>query len=447
MPPKKASQKGSSLQELLSNLTMLVENEEHESVVAVADKLLAQNPSDKKTFKTKIIALIKADKYSTALSELAKNTVVTNDELTLERAYCLYRVGKLEDANGLIDQALSSQQLGAADSRGLKHLKAQIAYRQDKFADAKAIYDDLASGLQYMVDGEDHDVLVNSLAIQTQQRWWNQNVQPTGNVQVVSHEQAYNLATLKLSENKYNEALALLAQAKQMAQSLEGLSESEIQDELSPILIQAAYVHALLGEIKEASEILSGFNILSDTDPLTKDLLINNILALHDNHPAYNLSNPHVTLRHLDSVVQTVSSKSSYIKFQRKIISENRLSVEYLAGKEIAVKKGIKRHLEEFPEDEGVRLLTFRPAILDPFSTGGKYSNKNVLKRALKRFSSGEKTNVALGVAIIQLLMEKKKVDHAAEILEQMFKSGVPRYAGLVAVEREIFGLQGRKSI
>lgn len=126
MPPKKASQKGSSLQELLSNLTMLVENEEHESVVAVADKLLAQNPSDKKTFKTKIIALIKADKYSTALSELAKNTVVTNDELTLERAYCLYRVGKLEDANGLIDQALSSQQLGAADSRGLKHLKAQI---------------------------------------------------------------------------------------------------------------------------------------------------------------------------------------------------------------------------------------------------------------------------------------------------------------------------------
>lgn len=252
-----------------------------------------------------------------------------------------------------------------------------------------------------------------------------------------------------------------------MAQSLEGLSESEIQDELSPILIQAAYVHALLGEIKEASEILSGFNILrylipfstyyslftdkllchSDTDPLTKDLLINNILALHDNHPAYNLSNPHVTLRHLDSVVQTVSSKSSYIKFQRKIISENRLSVEYLAGKEIAVKKGIKRHLEEFPEDEGVRLLTFRPAILDPFSTGGKYSNKNVLKRALKRFSSGEKTNVALGVAIIQLLMEKKKVDHAAEILEQMFKSGVPRYAGLVAVEREIFGLQGRKSI
>lgn len=59
-------------------------------------------------------------------------------------------------------------------------------------------------------------MLVNSLAIQTQQRWWNQNVQPTGNVQVVSHEQAYNLATLKLSENKYNEALALLAQAKRM---------------------------------------------------------------------------------------------------------------------------------------------------------------------------------------------------------------------------------------
>ncbi|KAK7207407.1 hypothetical protein BZA70DRAFT_271202 [Myxozyma melibiosi] len=439
MPPKKTNQKA-SLQDLLANLTVHVTNEEHDSVVAVADKVLAQNPSDSKARKAKIIALVKVDRYAEALAELEKSP--EEKGLELEKAYSLYRLGKLEDANAAIDKAVAGE-VGGAALRGLKHLKAQIAYRQDKFAEAKAIYDDLSSG-PYMVGGEDHDVLVNSLAIQTQQRWWNEDVEPTPAMSASSHEHAYNLATLKISEQKYDEALKLLAQAKEMAQSVDGLSESELQDELYPILIQAAYVHILQGDSTAASEILSGLEITSATEPLVRDLVIQNSLALGTD-ATYNLSNPHVTLRQLDSVQQTAASKSAYIKFQRKLISQNRLSVEYLAGKESAVKRGIKRHLEEFPEDEGVRMLTFQPALLDPFATGGKYSSKNVLGRALKRFAK-DKSNVALGIAIVQLLLEQKKIDHAAEILEQMQKSGVPRYPGLVAVEHEVFELQGRRA-
>ncbi|KAK9247953.1 hypothetical protein V1506DRAFT_530278 [Lipomyces tetrasporus] len=435
--PKKDT---ASLQELLEKLTVHALNDEHTFVLDLANKLLRQDPTDIKAKKAKVVALIKLDQYSEALKVFGDDELKPN-ELALERAYCLYRLGKLELANDLIVVAIEKGESSVVEQRGLLHLKAQIAYRLEKFADAEETYDELSRG-PYLVEGEDHDVLVNVLAIQTQQRWWNLASAPAPNPTIVSHEQAFNMASLKIGDRQYGDALLLLKQAKELAQAIEGLSEKEVQDELYPILIQAAYVHILLGEKDEAAEILSGFDTQSISEPHIKDLIVHNLLYLA-NVPGYDDSNPHVNLRLLDSIVQSKTSGSAYINFQRRLLHKNRLAVEYRVGKESAVKKGVKRHLDEFPEDQVIRLLTFRPAVLDPFSTGGRYSNKNILDRALKKFSK-EPSNIGLGLACVQMLIERNNADHAAQIVEQILSSGVPTYPGLVAVAVQLYESQGR---
>ncbi|KAK9322370.1 hypothetical protein V1517DRAFT_323597 [Lipomyces orientalis] len=437
MPKKNTA----SLQELLEKLTVHALNDEHTFVLDLANKLLRQDPTDIKAKKAKLVALIKLDQYSEALTVFGDDELKPN-ELALERAYCLYRLGKLELANDLLVGAIENGESNSVvEQRGLLHLKAQIAYRLEKFADAKETYDELSRG-PYLVEGEDHDVLVNVLAIQTQQRSWNLASAPAPSTTIVSHEQAFNMASLKIGDRQYGDALLLLKQAKELAQAIEGLSEKEVQDELYPILIQAAYVHILLGEKDEAAEILSGFDTQSISEPHIKDLIVHNLLYLA-NVPGYDNSNPHVNLRLLDSIVRTKTSGSAYINFQRRLLQKNRLAVEYRVGKETAVKKGIKRHLHEFPEDQVIRLLTFRPAVLDPFSTGGRYSTKNILDRALKKFSK-EPSNIGLGLACVQMLIEKKNADHAAQIVEEILLSGVPRYPGLVAVAVQLYESQGR---
>ncbi|KAK9370862.1 hypothetical protein V1509DRAFT_615000 [Lipomyces kononenkoae] len=436
MPKKETA----SLQELLEKLTVHAQNDEHTLVVDLANRLLKHNSSDVRAKKAKQVALIKLDRYAEALKVFGDDELKPC-ELALERAYCLYKLGKLEAAKVLTDNAIRSGEDNATQQRGLLHLKAQIEYRLERFPDAAETYD-MLSNSPYLVDGEEHDVLVNILAIQAQQRWWNLISNPVPNATVVSHEQAFNMASLKIGDGHYREALSLLMQAKNLAQALEGLSEKEMQDELYPILIQAAYTHILLGEKDEAAEILSGFDSPSISDPLIKDLIVHNLLYLA-NVPGYDNVNPHINLRLLDSVVQTKSSGSAYINFQRRLLHKNRLAVEYQVGKETLVRRGIKRHLEEFPEDQGVRLLAFRPAVVDPFSTGGKYSDKNILDRLIKKFSK-EPSNVGLGLACIQKLTEKKNVDHAAQIMEQLLASGVPNYPGLVAVAVQLYESQGR---
>ncbi|KAK9460512.1 uncharacterized protein V1516DRAFT_676905 [Lipomyces oligophaga] len=436
MPPKKGGLRGASLQELLEKLNVHVDNEEHTSVIDLADRVLKQDPDDRKALKSKIVALIKLERFDSAL-ELA----LKYSDAILEACYCLYSLGRLDEASAKIDEALVSSSLGPVQTRGLKHLKGQVAYRQERFADAAQVYDELSKS-SFIVDGEAHDVLVNELAINAQQRWWNATTLDVPAVQASSHEQAFNLATVKISEGNCSEALSLLERAKELTLALEDFTAQEIKEELNPILIQASFVHLALGEPEKATEILSTIDLNSTSDPLTRDLVINNLLAA-GSAPGYTNENPHISLRRLDSVKKNKASSGAYIRLQKKMLSRNRLSIEYLAGKEAAVKRGIKLHLEQYPEDGGISILSFRPPILDSFSTGGKFSNKNLLGRSLKRFAK-EPSNVGLGLAIIQMLIEKHNVDRAAQVMNSMLDAGV-RYPGVDAVAKQIKIAQMRK--
>ncbi|KAK9473417.1 uncharacterized protein V1510DRAFT_414988 [Dipodascopsis tothii] len=447
MAPKKSK---ASLTELLEQLTVHSGKEEHEHVLDVANKMLRLEAGDERAVEHKLIALIKLERYAEAV-EFAKGHEL-GTSLALERAYCLYQVGELAGAEALVAEALAGAD--ARTRRGLLHLRAQVAYKAGEFATAAAAYGELGAGA-IAVEHEDYDISVNEVAIAVQRALWGEADEAgagalavarklargeavnLGDSHGVSHEQAYNYACVLVAAEEYADGLALLKRAKALAQQLDGYTDDEIEAETLPINMQAAYVHGVLGHRDEAVAILNALDLAEDG--AARVVVTNNLLAL-SGVPGYDLRNPHVALRLLTAV--PAARERALTKFQRKELARNQLTLEHLCGKENSVKKGIKRHLQAYPADKSVELISIRPGVLDPYATGGKHTTKNLAYRVAKKYER-EPTNVALGLAAVQLMMKDNNTTGANKVLDELLKLSPAQYPALRAVAGRVYQAQG----
>jgi tetratricopeptide (TPR) repeat protein len=87
-----------SLSNLLSQLTIAAAADDHEKAVKVATDVLSADPTNAHAAKQKALALIKLDKYKDALAFLDEATFLNSAEMVLERGFCLYKLGKGDEA-------------------------------------------------------------------------------------------------------------------------------------------------------------------------------------------------------------------------------------------------------------------------------------------------------------------------------------------------------------
>lgn len=108
-----------SLAVLLQNVSI---DEDDEQILKHANNVLKKTKSDQSALRAKLVALIKLDRYNDALRLLegddSKN-VIENTEL--EHAYCLYKVGRINEASELAHKGTA----GEKRKRGLQHVEAQ----------------------------------------------------------------------------------------------------------------------------------------------------------------------------------------------------------------------------------------------------------------------------------------------------------------------------------
>jgi len=104
----------------LESLISITGEVDHTSILKHANNVLKSEKSHKRTLHTKAVALINLDRYDDAFSVLSSPELA--DEAALERAYCLYKLGRLEDA---LAAAVEGARDGGRDERGLKHVEAQ----------------------------------------------------------------------------------------------------------------------------------------------------------------------------------------------------------------------------------------------------------------------------------------------------------------------------------
>ncbi|CUS07705.1 unnamed protein product [Tuber aestivum] len=341
-----------TLESLLSTLSIAGEAD-HVSVLKHANNVLKSEKSHKRALHTKAVALINLDRYEDAFSQLSVPELA--GEAALERAYCLYKLGSLEDA---LAAAVEGNWGDRKDDRGLKHVEAQAAYRLEKFDQAAGIYAGLSRG-GYQAENEDYDMSVNISATNAQLVWANGSAASGGKGNKVdrsaldSFETAFNSACGAIARRAFEQALVLLKRARELGLLLEDLSEEERKVEVAPVLAQEAYVLAKMGRWKEALERSKELDIPSITDTSLKAVATNNEIAITSRLPDYN---PHLSLiTPAGSATTSVSSKA--FLFQSKTLGRNRAVLELEAGKAQAAKKQALAHLQNHPHDSEASVI------------------------------------------------------------------------------------------
>jgi Putative TPR-like repeat len=121
-----SSSSRSNLSSLFSKLSLAASSNDYNKVVEIANDVLKSSPNDVQAAKQKIIALIKLDKYKDALSFLDDCTFLKSEDVVLERGFCLYKLGKGEVAQKVLE---------SGSGRAVDHIRAQNVLSAEDDAD------------------------------------------------------------------------------------------------------------------------------------------------------------------------------------------------------------------------------------------------------------------------------------------------------------------------
>ena len=157
---------------ILSSLLNSSSIDDHEEVLKQANAELKNDKSNQYALHTRVVALLKLDRFDDALRALDDGGDKLAERCALEKVYALYKTGQLEEAAKIVEGS-------DAKSRGIKHVAAQVAYRAEKFEDASKIYKDL-SVQAGTIEGEENDLRINSSAVDVQLEWQGNERTPQG---------------------------------------------------------------------------------------------------------------------------------------------------------------------------------------------------------------------------------------------------------------------------
>lgn len=234
-----------SLASLLQSSSIVDDNE----VLQAANTAISANKNDVVAQQTKVVALLKLDRFDDAIRFIAGCGDSLADHCALEKAYALYKAGQIDEAAAIINDT------GDNDPR-FKHLAAQVAYRAERFQDAASIYREL------LANTDDGDLRINAAAVSAQQEWLGQSSKISGGIPD-TFELCYNVACFEIAKGNYDEATKLLQRAATLCKASEDLGDEDKQAELRPIWVQQAYVYARQGNTKEALDL---YTLLGSTE-------------------------------------------------------------------------------------------------------------------------------------------------------------------------------------
>lgn len=257
---------------MASQLTSLLARasiEDHDEALSFADAALsslkAGSPDYLNAQHTKVVALLRLERYDDALRVIADGGDALASRCLLENGYALYKTGALEDAFTLLMDGSQSEDVSKdpRKDRARRHIAAQVAYRLEKFDEASAMYEELIDGDDDEED-EETDLKINLLAAQAQLEWQGRGdlvpekrKQP-GREDLEAFETAYNAGCGCVARGDLAKASVLLKRAADLCDATDSLTEEDKKIEMLPIILQQAYVLARLGKKEEAAALQRG---------------------------------------------------------------------------------------------------------------------------------------------------------------------------------------------
>jgi signal recognition particle subunit SRP72 len=249
----------------LSSLLSSSSIDDHEELLKKANADLKKDKSNQDALHSRVVSLLKLDRFDDALRALDDGGDRLANRCGLEKAYALYKTGQLEEAGKIVESSSS-------DSRGLKHVAAQVAYRAERFEDAAKIYKEL-SVQDAAIEGEENDLRINSSAADVQLEWQgngdkvDKSRKKPGREDLEAFETAYNAACGYIARGDLGAGSLLLKRARDLCEALDELTDEEKKAEVLPIMVQQAYVFTRMGKLEEAEALQKMIQIAEYVSP------------------------------------------------------------------------------------------------------------------------------------------------------------------------------------
>lgn len=231
----------------LSALLRAADIDDHEQILNAANAALKADKNDHEAEHTKVVALLKLDRFDDALRVISGGGIKLQAVCILEQAYALYKTGKLTEASDVLETR-------GLEKRSLQHVAAQVAYRAEKFHNAENIYRHL---LDTQPEDEESDLKINISAAVAQSQWTGI---PSSSPAVApealdTFELCYNMACGELARGNTSVALTLLQRAAMLCDNSDELTDEDKKIELRSIRAQQAYLFAKIGKPSSALEV------------------------------------------------------------------------------------------------------------------------------------------------------------------------------------------------
>eukprot|EP00667_Euglena_gracilis_P005065 EG_transcript_5098 len=223
--------------------------DEYDKRLDACNQILKVSPADADALQIKVVNLIQLSRNE----EAEKLIVAANLQkvLAFEYAYVLYRLNKTGPAREVLATVPETE-----DTReSLRHLRAQISYKEEDLATAARLYRDIIDAAME----EDPEAMCNLLACSAA------GDEPTAQraMQLAKEHQhwetCFNVACTLVEAEKWKEADALLKECQAMceaaARELEW-SAQQLQDELCVIQAQQAFVLWQLGDVAGSKALI-----------------------------------------------------------------------------------------------------------------------------------------------------------------------------------------------
>uniref|UniRef100_A0A8C2M3N6 Signal recognition particle subunit SRP72 n=1 Tax=Cricetulus griseus TaxID=10029 RepID=A0A8C2M3N6_CRIGR len=198
---------GVSVPALWSEVNRYGQNGDFTRALKTVNKILQINKDDVTALHCKVVCLIQNGSFKEALNVINTHTkVLANNSLSFEKAYCEYRLNRIENALKTIESA--NQQTDK-----LKELYGQVLYRLERYDECLAVYRDLVRNSQ---DDYDEERKTNLSAVVAAQSNWEKVVPENLGLQEGTHELCYNAACALIGQGQLNQAMKILQKAEDL---------------------------------------------------------------------------------------------------------------------------------------------------------------------------------------------------------------------------------------
>ncbi|KAF7236498.1 Signal recognition particle subunit SRP72 [Varanus komodoensis] len=305
-----------SVASLWSEVNRCGQNGDFGRALKSVNKILQINKDDVSALHCKVVCLIQNGSFKEALSVIHTHTkVLTSDLIAFEKAYCEYRLNRIENALKTIEGA--SQQTDK-----LKELYGQVLYRLERYDDCQAVYRDLIRNSQ---DDYEEERKTNLSAVIAAQSTWEKVVPEDLGLQEATYELCYNAACALIGQGRLNEAMKSLQKAEDLCrQSLSedsDVTEEDIEAELAIIHGQMAYILQLQGHTEEALQLYNQIIKLKPTDVGLLAVIANNIITINKDQNVFD-SKKKVKLTNAEGVEHKLSKKQlQAIEFNKALLA------------------------------------------------------------------------------------------------------------------------------